>query len=265
MRHPLRIAAALLRVGVAEALVYRAQIIIWMLATTLPLVMLALWTTLAAEGPLQGYSEDTFIAYFLATILVRHLSECWAVWAINEEIRAGSLTLRLLRPLHPLWAYAGQVLGDRPLRLAIILPLVGLAFLLHDGPDLTADPLHWLAFPVAVAGAWLLQFAVHVLIGALAFWTEQSLALWSVWFGLWALLSGYLVPADLLPRWLQHLNAWLPFHAMLGLPVEIALGRIPAHDLLPHLALQAAWCLLLGAAALALWSRGVRRFEAYGA
>ena len=40
----------LLRVGFAEAVAYRAEILVWMLTTTMPLIRLALWTAVAARG-----------------------------------------------------------------------------------------------------------------------------------------------------------------------------------------------------------------------
>src|SRR5262249_19533403 len=40
----------LLRVGVAETVAYRAEFLVWILTTTLPLVMLGLWTSVADEA-----------------------------------------------------------------------------------------------------------------------------------------------------------------------------------------------------------------------
>jgi hypothetical protein len=45
--------------------------IVWVLATTMPVVMLALWTSVADGGPVGRYGRPQFIAYFLATFAVR--------------------------------------------------------------------------------------------------------------------------------------------------------------------------------------------------
>ena len=45
----------LLRVGMAECLAYRAEFIIWLLTTTLPLIMLGLWTSVASDGPFANF------------------------------------------------------------------------------------------------------------------------------------------------------------------------------------------------------------------
>jgi len=58
----------LLRVGLAEAVAYRAEMLVWMLTTTMPLVSLALWSAVAETAPVGRFSQQGFAAYFLATL-----------------------------------------------------------------------------------------------------------------------------------------------------------------------------------------------------
>ena len=66
----LRAMPTMLRVGLAETIAYRAEMIVWILTTTMPLVMLALWTSVAAEAPFAGFTELDFVAYYLAALRV---------------------------------------------------------------------------------------------------------------------------------------------------------------------------------------------------
>ena len=109
-------APALLRIGFAETVAYRAEFVVWMLTTTMPLVMLGLWTSVAAEAPFRGFGQRDFVAYYLATLIVRNVTSSWVVWQINEEIRQGNLSMRLLRPIHPFASYAATHLSAVPLR-----------------------------------------------------------------------------------------------------------------------------------------------------
>jgi ABC-2 type transport system permease protein len=52
----LRKFGVLLRVTWSGALAYRAELLLWALTGVLPLVMLAVWRTLAGEGGLRRYS-----------------------------------------------------------------------------------------------------------------------------------------------------------------------------------------------------------------
>lgn len=117
----------MLRVSFAEAVAYRAELFIWILSTTMPLVMMPLWLAVTRNGPVAGMSSNGVVAYFLATFIVRQLTSSWAAWQLNFEVRTGVLAMRLLRPVHPIWAYAIEHLAAIPVRIAIALPLaVGL-------------------------------------------------------------------------------------------------------------------------------------------
>jgi ABC-2 type transport system permease protein len=78
----LRAIPALLRIGVAETVAYRAEFLVWILTTTMPLVMLALWTSVASEAPFREYSSDDFIAYYLAALIVRNLTGNWVTRSV---------------------------------------------------------------------------------------------------------------------------------------------------------------------------------------
>src|SRR5512143_3688745 len=102
----LRALPTLLRIGVAETVAYRAEFLVWILTTTQPLIMLGLWTSVAREAPFARYSSADFVAYFLATLIVRQLTGNWVAWQISEEVRTGTMAMRLLRPVHPFIALA---------------------------------------------------------------------------------------------------------------------------------------------------------------
>ena len=77
MRLPIRelkMFPTMLRIGFADLFAYRAQVFIWILTTTMPLVMYAMWSSLAREAPLGRFDEATFAGYFLSTLVVRQLS-----------------------------------------------------------------------------------------------------------------------------------------------------------------------------------------------
>jgi len=127
LRNTARAFPTLLRVGFMEAVAYRAEMFVWVLATTMPLVMLALWSTVAREAPIGRYGEAQFTAYFLATFIVRQLTGSWVFYDMNFAVRNGTLAMRLLRPVHPLWAYAAEALAAMPLRLLVSLPVATVA------------------------------------------------------------------------------------------------------------------------------------------
>src|SRR6185312_13112060 len=96
VRATVRAFPTLLRIGFADAVAYRAEMIVWILATTMPLVMLALWSAVAQNQPIGRYGQPQFVAYFLCTFIVRQMASSWAFYEMNFEVRNGTLAMRLL-------------------------------------------------------------------------------------------------------------------------------------------------------------------------
>lgn len=254
----------MLRVGFADLSAYRAQVVIWILTTTMPLVMYAMWSTVAREAPLGRFDETTFAGYFLATLVVRQLSASWVVWELNETIRSGSLSSLLLRPVHPLLFMAAENLSALPFRIIVLAPVVAAAFYFLPVKDaFHFGLLEVVLFFWTAALAWVLIFFVQAMIGTLALYTQQSLAFQDAWFGLWAILSGYLIPLELMPG-VEKIAVWLPFRAMGSLPTEIILGHLQGEALAQGIGAQLMWVLICLVVMRGVWSRAVRRFEAYG-
>ena len=254
----------LLRVGMAECLAYRAEFVIWLLTTTLPLVMLGLWTSVASEGPFASFTSTHFVAYYLATLIVRNVTGTWVVWQVNDDIRRGRLSLRLLRPIHPFVTYAATHLASIPLRSLVALPFAAILLVSTGRTALTSDPLLVTLFFLSLAGAWAITFFLLVLIGSLGFFIEKSLAIFNLHLGLFAVLSGFLVPLPLLPEWAQRVAACTPFRYMLGFPVETLLGFHDRGEALTLLAVQWLFVAIVAIAATLVWRAGVRRYEAFG-
>ena len=265
MSHLLRAAPTLLRVAIAEQVAYRAEVVIWMLTSTLPLIMMFVWDRVAEQGPVEGLDQGDLAAYFAAMLVVRQAVGSWVVWELNHLVRSGGLSPMLLKPMHPLLFMSAENLTDKPIRLAVLLPIVLAIWAWR--PELAGS--YRLDAPAALAVslllAWALNFAVQVCFGCLAFHLDQSIGLFRVWFGLYALASGYLFPLALLPPWARTLCEHLPFRAQLAFPVEVATGLARGPALVQGLLLQAAWLAFFLLLARALWRSGIRRYEAYGA
>lgn len=263
--HAFRAIPTLLRVGLSEMVAYRSELIIWILTASAPIIMLLVWDGVAAQAPVKGFDQPAFARYFTAGLVVRQLTSAWVVWELNEQIRTGALSPALLKPLHPLLLKAAENLVAVPFRVLVLIPLVALLWWWRPSMGM---PVTLGAAPLLVTSivlAWGMNFAAQVAFGSLAFFVNQSLGLFNVWFSLWAILSGYLFPLDLLPANVVTVVELLPFRSMLAVPTEIAAGQLTGVAALTAVGLQAAWLLAFTLAARAMWRAGVRRYEAFGA
>lgn len=264
LAHAVRAYPTLLRVGLAGAVAYRAELLIWMLTTTMPLVSLALWSAVAADGPVGRFTPARFGSYFLATLVVRQLTGSWLVWGLNMEIRSGTLSQRLLKPLHPLVGYSAENLAAVPMRALLSAPIAIIGIAIVEPGMLAHTPARIAVVLLALVGAWAINFFTMALVGSLAFFMESSTAIFEIWLVAFGLLSGYMVPLELLPGWLQRIADMLPFRYTVAFPVEAALGMLDRRGLVTNLAIQWAYVFGCAAGALAVWRAGIKRFAAFG-
>jgi ABC-2 type transport system permease protein len=264
MMRTIRALPTLLRVGVAETVAYRGEFLVWILTTTQPLIMMGLWTSVARNGDFDGRSSDYFVAYYLAVLLVRQLTGNWVAWQVMEDIRLGQISMRLLRPIHPFFAYATSHLAAIPFRSIVALPIVVILLASSGRSALTTDPEQLAAFVPSLVLAWIITFAVLFAIGALAFFMTQTMALSTAYFGLYQVFSGYMLELALLPRPIQVVANWMPFKYTLAVPVQLLIEPLPTGRIAELLAAQAAWAAITLVLALFIWRLGVRRFEAVG-
>ena len=260
----IRAVPALLRIGFAEAVAYRAEFLVWILSTTMPLIMLALWSAVARDAPVGRFGEREFTTYFLATFIVRQLTASWAAWQLNYEIRNGTLALRLLRPVAPMLTFAVGNLAAQPLRLLVAVPVAVVWLAVTGFARLPHDPWMWGAFCLSVAGGWLLTFFANFAIGSLAFRLESAIKIMDVWLALYFVLSGYTIPVELFPPSIRAIAEALPFRYQIGLPVELMTGAHDGATALSLLGAQWLWVVAMFALAIGLWRTGLRRFAAYG-
>jgi len=261
-----RAAGAVLRVGFKEAVAYRAELLVWILATTMPLVMLALFSAVARDAPLGGYGQLDFVAYFLATFIVRQLTGAWSAWQINMDIREGAIATRLLRPFPPLLVYGLEGLAALPLRFLLSLPIAGAVLLATARDHLSHEPAAWALFVLAVIAGWLITLGINFAIGCLAFFVDSALRVMDIYLALFMVASGYLIPVDLFPPAARAIVERLPFRHQIALGVELMTGRYD-HDLggaARAVATSWAWVFGIFVVVFLVWRRGLRRYGAFG-
>ena len=251
----------------ASMLQYRASLFIWMIGQVLePLIYLVVWSTVAASrgGSVGDFTAAQFAAYYIAFMLVNQMTYTWIMWEYEYRIREGLLSPALLRPVHPIHADIAENVSSKLVTLPVMLLIAGaLAFVFK--PQAALHLWAVLAFIPAIVLALLVRFLVEWTLAQAAFWTTRVSAINQVYFVLMLFLSGQIAPLELFPRPIQVLAYLLPFHWMIGFPVELVLGRVAPLDALIGIGAQAAW---LGVSFLLLrlvWRAGIRIYSAVGA
>jgi ABC-2 type transport system permease protein len=260
-------ARVLLAVWFAHMSAYRAEIVIWILTGSLPLIMLAVWIGKAAAsgGAVGDYTPPRFAAYFLSAWLSQQMIVAWVSWELDYQIRQGLLSSKLLRPLDPLWEHLAAHYTERLVRAPFMLAIMGAGLLLVPGTRLTPDWQHVLAYLVSINLAFAIRFLIAYSIGLLALWWEQAVALDELYFVIAAFLTGSFAPLDLYPLWARAIIEWLPFPYIIYYPVQILNGAISWAEVGRVIGVQLVWLLGFLLLRSMLWRRGLRRYGAMGA
>jgi ABC-2 type transport system permease protein len=245
---------------------YRVANYLWMLGMIAePIIYLVVWTTIADEqgGQVGGVSTGQFAAYYIVWTLVRNMNIVFTPYGWEWRIREGLLSAALLRPLHPLHDDIAGFAGWKVVVILMWLPVAAVLWVAFD-PVLDPSALEVLVFAVAIWGAYLIRTMFLSLLGMITFWTTRVSAIFELAIALELLLSGRLVPLEVMPDWAQSLAALLPFQWTFYFPIWALVGDFSTAELLGGLAAQALWIAILTGLTLIAWRFAVRRFSSVG-
>ncbi len=267
MSPTLRKARALLATNIGHMMVYRAEIAIWMLSGAVPLIMMAVWIgkARASGGAVGSFTPQDFAAYFLAAWLSQQMTVAWVAWELDDQIRLGKLSPKLLRPLDVLWWELSAHLSERVVRLPFMLAVLGLGVLIVPGTRITPDVWHAFTYLVCILLAFTIRFLIAYCIGLLTFWFDQATAVDEFYYVVAAFLSGGFAPLELYPDQVRALIEWTPFPYLIYYPVRVLTGAADAGETLRIFAAQLGWLLLFVLLRERLWRRGLVRYAAVGA
>jgi ABC-2 type transport system permease protein len=255
-----------MRTAVAAQLQYRVTNYFYMLGMIAePVVYLVVWTTIARQqgGSVNGITTGEFAAYYIVWTLVRNMNIVFGAPFWEFRIREGRLAGDLIKPMNILHYDLAYFAGWKFVVVAMWVPIaVGLSAVFH--PALHPSALQIVVFICAIWGAYLVRSMFQGTIGMLNFWTTRGAAVFDLYMATEMLLSGRLVPLQLMPGWVQTLANFLPFKWTFGYPIESLVGHMSTRSLLLGLAAQALWIgigLLLFRVA---WSAAIKRFSSVG-
>ncbi|MGE5673510.1 MAG: ABC-2 family transporter protein, partial [Mycobacterium leprae] len=176
------------------------------------LILFYIYQSVSGGKGLGGYSALKLSLYFVGVavstqVMVPALGTMGESW---EQINNGDLANYLCRPVDYLWfryarkaAQAGMV--------ALCATLIQMVVRLILG---TWSPVATLQYMLALLLAYSLWFMWWFLVGALSFWWERPFGLRDILWNVIAILSGQLLPIDLLHPVLQPFIRWLPFQGL---------------------------------------------------
>ena len=198
----------------ALMLAYRAEIYLWVLAHTLPFIMMSVWMTAAKQAGMSGSSafsmnEVGYARYFLAVYIVRQFTATWMIYEFEWHVNEGRLSGMLLRPINALWHYVSAHLGEQLARFPFFVVMVGVFFAIYP------KALGWPTVSsvvmgvVAIYAAFALRFAMQYCLAMGNFWFERASSIDQLSMLPYMFLSGLIIPLSDMPAGHSWRSVWI--------------------------------------------------------
>ncbi len=257
-----RIAHALLSVYYAYMVEYRAELVLWALSGSLPIILMGVWIQAAQTGQF-ALSPLEFARYFIAAFTVRQFSVVWVIWEFEREVVEGKLSFRLLQPLNPIWHHFASHFAERFARLPFAVFLIALFFGLYPQAFWLPSWENGVMALIITFLAFALRFLMQYTLAMFAFWTERATAIEQFSFLFYLFLSGLIAPLEVFPPAVRAIALWTPFPYLIHFPASLLVG-LPV-DLGRGLLVMLGWSILFWGLYRWLWRRGLRQYSGMGA
>ena len=271
MKRKLRIYLPFINAGMQETATYRVNWIFYMLGNVLGcFVSYFIWNAVFVSGgkeTMNGFSMPQMIVYIFLMFLTSTIVSSDATYNVGEEVRDGSIAMRMIKPVSYNSTFLFQELGNKLLtEIILVVPLViGVEIvrtLLMGAVQFSL--ISFLIYIISCVMAYLINFFFNICFGFIAFiikylWGANMMKNCIVGF-----LSGTIIPLAFLPKPLETVFLLLPFASLNYTPVMIYMGMYQGLSLLFYLGLQLFWVLAFWGLSKLLWKVSVRYLSVQG-
>jgi len=260
----------ILRISLAERLVYRGDFALGTLMRFLPIVtQIFLWFAVFQardDRKLAGYSYEDFVAYYLLTMVARAFSSMPGLASgIAAQIRNGEIKKFLIQPVDFIgFLLLGRVAHKLAYYVVAVLPFALVFYLCRHffpgWPSLTSLG----AGTLALVLSFLLGFFLETCMGLVGFWWLEVSSLLFVYMLFSFFLSGHMFPLDMLPQPWRTLVEMTPLMDLAYFPAAVLLGKVHGWSLALGLVREASWVAVFVLLSRVLFHYGTRRYSAFG-
>lgn len=254
------------RIGFQREIQYRVATMMMLIGFLIePVIYLAVWTTVAEGqgGQIAGYTTGSLAAYYIVWTLVRVYNLAFDPNAWEWRIREGRMNDFLSQPIHPFHRDASFFIGSKFVWTALWIPVAAVLTVAFR-PTVEWQLFNVLAFVVAIWGGFAVRFLLLYLMGMINFWTTRGAAVFGIIVAGELLLSGRLVPLQLMPGWVESLASWFPFKWSFQFPIEVFIGRLTPAEIVSGIGSQVLWATGMALVFVWVWRHAIKRYAAVG-
>lgn len=219
----------------------------------------AFWSSFYDESYNSTYTTSSIIAYiFCALAMFQVIATSGRTDEISEDIELGNIDVFLLKTVSYISFILMAQLGMIAARLLVVLPILYLCLAYFNYGQIWSK-LGLISIFCFICG--ILNCLINMSLSFLTFFYKDSYGFVVLKETLFWVLSGALIPLNLLPTPLVNLNAYLPFGYTLYYPLHAILNGSEALLLVLVLLKILAWIIIFIVLSNCLWRYGLKKYQ----
>lgn len=253
-----------IRAGIQESVAYRVNFLCFALGNVLSsFIMYFIWHAvfLSSEGDtFMGFSMETMVVYLFVSFATGILTNNSVAYAIGEDIRDGSIAMRMIKPVRFDLTLIFHEIGNSYMSLVVYIPvIIGVEiYRFAVTGSLQLNIGLFLVYLLSLFLAFLINCYFNLCFGFSAFllknlWGANILKDTIVGF-----VSGATIPLAFMPEALRSVLQFLPFASLTYTPVMIYVGMYDIQTILFYLGLQLFWLAFFVGLSLLIWKNIVK-------
>ncbi len=257
--------------GFQSSMAYRTSFMCYVAGETLYcFVMFFIWKAVFAasgEGQFMGFSMTDMTVYVFLSNLVRFLTGSDSTQNLAEEIRDGSIIMRLIKPVSmDLSLMAAEIGNTLVTMIFIFLPVMtGVEIYRYVTLGYLAFNIgNFLCFLLSCLLSYLLSFYINLIFGYLAFFLMNIWGFSILKNTIISFFSGSLIPLAFFPTAFRRVVEQLPFASLVYVPVMIYMGKYTGAELVFTLVKQLLWIGVFVLISRLLWAWARKRLALQG-
>lgn len=248
--------------GIQGLITYRVDFILYRIGDVIgAFVAFYLWKAVfdsSSQSLIQGFQLSEMILYIIMSFVTNLLTRTDSSFMIGDEVKDGSIIMRLLRPVHFAASYLFMEIGSRwliflSIGVPFLLVITGVRLFL--GTDLIQAIVLVVFYIISIILAFLINFFFNICFGFSAFVFKNLWGSNLLKNSLVAFMSGSLIPLTFFPKIVADILGFLPFSSLIYTPVMIIIGKYDGSQIVQALLLQIFWLIVMVALSQLIWKK----------
>ena len=262
---------AFTRAGVMDAVAYKMNFICFFIGEIFYcFVMYFIWKAVfesSGSGTFMSFSMTDMVVYLFLSNITMFFTDTDSTYAIGEEIKDGSIVMRLIKPIQVDLSYLFYELGNKSLVMSTVFfpVIIGVEIYKYNvAGHIAFDIGKFLLFMISIILSYLLAFYLNLVFGYMAFFLMNLWGLNILKGSIIKFFSGAIIPLAFFPEIITKIFSLMPFASLSYTPVMIYMGKYTGETLLGALGLQIFWLIAFFFISKMVWKWAQKRILVQG-